>query len=310
VPGGTATWSFAGDANYNTTTGTAAIAISKAPSTTTTVGAGPFTYDTTTHAGGSGTATGAGDLSTSATSLTYTGDQVNAGTYYVTAHYAGDANHSASDGAPVGIAINKATSSVIVTCPTGGTTYTGSVLTPCTATVTGAGGLNQSLAVTYANNVNPGTANASAAFAGDANHLGNSSSNTFAITYGLCNVSVGPGGVILQPINSDGTSVFSRKGGSTIPVKFRVCDATGHPISNGAAVFAGNGGAMTLLGAVRGTVDVVNEPGVSAIPDAAFRYSDGQWIFNMATSNLTQGTTYTFGINLASGNIPFRVGVR
>ena len=28
-----------------------------------------------------------------------TGDQVNAGTYHVTAHYGGDANHEASDGA-------------------------------------------------------------------------------------------------------------------------------------------------------------------------------------------------------------------
>ena len=78
-----------------------AIVINKATSTTTTVGAGPFTYDTTTHAGGSGTVTGAGGLSTSATSLTYTGDQINAGTYYVTAHYAGDANHEPSDGAVV-----------------------------------------------------------------------------------------------------------------------------------------------------------------------------------------------------------------
>ena len=57
------------------------------------MGAGPFAYDGTTHTGGSGTVTGVGGLSTSATSLSYTGDQVNAGTYYVTAHYAGDANH-------------------------------------------------------------------------------------------------------------------------------------------------------------------------------------------------------------------------
>lgn len=59
--------------------------------------------------------TGAGGLSTSATSLTYTGDQVDAGTYFVTAHYAGDANHLASDGAAVAITINKANATVIVT---------------------------------------------------------------------------------------------------------------------------------------------------------------------------------------------------
>ena len=186
----------------------------------------------------------------------------------------------------------------------------GSPLTPCTAAVTGAGGLNQSISVTYVNNINPGTAGATAAFAGDANHDGSNGSSTFAITYGVCSAAFGPGGVILQPINSDGSSVFFRKGGSTIPVKFRVCDAVGNPISNPSAVFGVSNGSLTLLSAVRGTVDVVNEPGISDIPDAAFRYSSGQWIFNMATTNLAQGTTYTFGITLASGNIVFRVGLK
>jgi hypothetical protein len=114
----------------------------------------------------------------------------------------------------------------------------------------------------------------------------------------------------LQPINTDGTSVFQRKGGSTIPVKFRVCDASGNPISNPTAVFAPSTAALTLLGAVRGTVSTVNEDGEMVIPDAAFRYSGGQWIFNMATSNLNQGSTYQFRINLAAGNITFAVGVK
>src|SRR5207237_148607 len=101
---------YPGDANHPASDGAAvAIVIKKASSLTTTIGASPFTYDGTSHAGGSGTVTGAGGLSTSATSLTYSGDQVGAGTYFVTAHYAGDANHDASDGAAVGIVINKAT---------------------------------------------------------------------------------------------------------------------------------------------------------------------------------------------------------
>src|SRR6185369_12632674 len=102
--------SGAATANFNAASNTQSVTIAKAASTTTTVGAGPFVYDGTTHAGGSGTVTGAGGLSTSATSLTYTGDQVNAGSYYVTAHYAGDANHLPSDGKPAAITINKATS--------------------------------------------------------------------------------------------------------------------------------------------------------------------------------------------------------
>jgi hypothetical protein len=301
---------YAGDANHEASDGAAVvIVINKAPSTTTTVGDGPFTYDNTTHAGGSGTVTGAGALSTSATSVTYTGDQINAGTYYVTAHYAGDANHDASDGAAVAIVINKATSTTTIACPSN-VTYTGLALTPCTATVAGVGGLNQPVNVTYLNNTNPGTGTANASYSGDANHQVSSDTKTFAITYGLCSAAVGAGGVILQPINSDGTSVFARKGGSTLPVKFRVCDASGNPISDPAAVFAGTGGSLTMLSAVRGTVDVVNEPGVMEIPDAAFRFSGNQWVFNMATSNLAQGTTYTFRINLASGSILFRAGIK
>jgi hypothetical protein len=107
---------YAGDANHLESDGVAvAITISKATSTTTTGGAGPFVYDGTAHNGGSGTVTGAGGLNTSATSLTYTGDQVNAGTYYVIAHYAGDANHFGSDGAAVAIIIAKANATVVVT---------------------------------------------------------------------------------------------------------------------------------------------------------------------------------------------------
>jgi hypothetical protein len=130
------------------------------------------------------------------------------------------------------------------------------------------------------------------------------------ITYGTCSGSV-PG--ILPPINSDGTSVYQRKGGSTIPVKFQVCDAFGNPISNPSAVFGPNGGAtITMLSAVRGTVDTVNEVGVNTIPDAGFRYTGGQWIFNMATTNLAAGTTYTFRINLAydPASIVFKIGVK
>jgi len=176
--------------------------------------------------------------------------------------------------------------------------------------VTGAGGLNQSLAVSYTSNTYPGTASADASYVGDSNHTSSSNSKTFSIGYGACSPAAGPGGVVLQPINTDGSSVFQRKGGSTIPVKFRVCDASGNPIANAVAVFAGTGGSLTMLSAVRGTIDGVNEAGTTDIPDAAFRYSGGQWVYNMATNNLTQGTTYQFRINLAAGNIIFSVGVK
>jgi hypothetical protein len=94
-------------------------------------------------------------------------------------------------------------------------------------------------------------------------------------------------------------------------VKFRLCAANGSVISNPAAVFAGTGGQLTMLSAVRGTIENVNETGATDIPDAAFRFDgSSQWIFNMATSNLSSGNTYLFRINLANGSIQFVVGVK
>ena len=164
--------------------------------------------------------------------------------------------------------------------------------------------------------LNPGasqvlTVNFSPADMADYNNAG---PKTVAINvgYGMCSAAVGPGGVILPPINSDGTSVYNRKGGSTIPVKFRVCNASGASISNPAVVFAGTGGTLTMLSAVRGTIDNINETTGTDIPDVAFRWDGQQWIFNMATNNLTSGSTYAFRINLAyaPASITFVVGVK
>jgi hypothetical protein len=69
-----------------------------------------------------------------------------------------------------------------------------------------------------------------------------------------------------------------------------------------------------MLGAVRGTVDNINETPNVDIADVAFRWdaSGQQWIFNMATGNLTSGSTYQFRINLANStqSITFVVGVK
>jgi len=115
--------------------------------------------------------------------------------------------------------------------------------------------------------------------------------------------------VILPPINANGTSVF--KQGSTVPVKFTVCDANGNPIGpDPSAVFATGYGSVTLINTVRGTVDNINETTYTDIPDSAFRWSTNQWIFNLSTSNLTKGTTDTFRIILRSGYIEFTVGLK
>jgi hypothetical protein len=64
-------------------------------------------------------------------------------------------------------------------------------LTPCTASASGAGGLNVGLTVDYINNVLAGTATANASYAGDANHLPSSGSATFVITGQAFNFVIG-----------------------------------------------------------------------------------------------------------------------
>jgi hypothetical protein len=128
------------------------------------------------------------------------------------------------------------------------------------------------------------------------------------IGYGTC-IGGNPNHQILPPINVDGSSVW--KVGSTVPVKFTLCDANGNPISDPAAVFATGMGSITLINTVRGTVDNVNEATYTDIPDVAFRWSGGQWIFNMATGNLQKNNTYTFRINLKDGSyIQFSAGTK
>jgi hypothetical protein len=246
-------------------------------------------------------------------STTYTDGSPVSGSPYATSCSGGvDGNYSIGYVAGT-VSVNKANATIVVT------PYSVAYdALPHTATVTSITGVNGETGATVGavdvsgtTHTLPGAYNNDPwSFAGTANYNNANGTVNDSIGYGTCAAGYGPGGVILQPINSDGTSVYSRKGGSTIPVKFTVCDAFGMPISNPAAVFAGTGGTITMLSAVRGTVDVVNEPGVSAIPDVAFRWAGDKWIFNMATSNLTAGTTYTYRINLAFGSITFRVGVK
>ena len=124
------------------------------------------------------------------------------------------------------------------------------------------------------------------------------------IGYGTCSGS-DPGGVILPPINNDGSSVYKRKAGSTIPVKFKVCDANGNSISDPNVVFqTGCCGSVNMTSRMRGTVESVNEAGETSIPDVAFRYTGDHWQFNMDSGNLDAGYTYTFVITLRVRQYP------
>jgi hypothetical protein len=116
-----------------------------------------------------------------------------------------------------------------------------------------------------------------------------------------------PGHQILEPVNVEGSSVFKQK--STVPAKFRVCDANG--------VSIGTPGLVTgffLIAKIAGTVTTtVNETVLSTTPDTAFRWdaAEQQWIFNISTKNLAANTTYAYRISLNDGTgIDFRFGVK
>jgi len=166
----------AGNYTFNTTA-TATANITKADSTTTITCPANVTYTGSPLTPCSASVTGAGGLNQALT-VTYT-NNTDAGTATAIASFAGDSNHNGSSDSKT-FTIDKAGSTTLVTCPAN-VTYTGSPLTPCSASVTGAGGLNQALTVNYSNNTNAGTATASATFDGDANHTGSSDSKNFAI---------------------------------------------------------------------------------------------------------------------------------
>src|SRR5207237_2390554 len=87
---------------------------------------------------------------------------------------------------------------------------------------------------------------------------------------------------IQQPVTTAVSAAYASmsvfKAGSTIPLKFRVCDANGNSI--------GTPGVVTsfTMSATYGVVSGVNEAIVSTTPDSAFRWdSTGQqWIFNIS----------------------------
>lgn len=133
-------------------------------------------------------------------------------------------------------------------------------------------------------------------------------SQTFAVLYATGDCLGSPGHQTLQPINADGSSSF--KQGSTIPLKFRVCDVNGVSIGASGAVATPN--APQLYQTTSGAPSV-NEDAVSTTPDTAFRWSptDQQWIFNLGTKNLAGGKTYFYRINLNDGTaIEFSFALR
>jgi hypothetical protein len=172
-------WTFTDvTGNYNDDAGSVADRITKATSSTIVTCPASITYDGSAQEPCSATVTGAGGLSESLT-VSYS-NNTNAGTASASASYPGDANHFGSDDAE-SFTIDKASSTTTVTCEAGPHVFTGFTITPCSANVTGAGGLDDPVTVSYSNNTNAGTASASASYPGDANHFSSEDTKSFEI---------------------------------------------------------------------------------------------------------------------------------
>jgi hypothetical protein len=174
----TASALFAGDDNHTSSSQSKDFTIFKAASTTTLNCPASVTYNGSAQTPCTVSTTGAGGLSTTV-AIQYA-NNTNAGTATASANYDGDENHTGSS-ASQNFVIEKAATTTTVTCGAGPFMYNGLAQEPCSASVTGAGGLNQSLAVSYSNNINAGTATASASYAESANYLASSNSANFTI---------------------------------------------------------------------------------------------------------------------------------
>ncbi len=178
---------YPGDTNHTGSTGTGSFTIEQAPSTTLVMCPASRTYTGSPLEACSASATGAGISTPVPVAVEYT-DNTNVGTARANATYPGDANHTGSTHAGT-FTIEKAASTTVVTCPAT-LVYTGGAQTPCTAQVTGAGGLDEAVSVTHTDNINAGTAGASATYAGDDNHLGSTGTRSFTITRAPTTVTV------------------------------------------------------------------------------------------------------------------------
>ncbi|HYV98531.1 MAG TPA: MBG domain-containing protein [Gemmatimonadaceae bacterium] len=137
---------------------------------------GTFVFDNAAHPGSGACSNGL------APALSYSNGAppLAAGTYTLTVTCGGGGTFTQTT-ASAPIVILPATPVVKVTCPSSPLVFAGSALTPCSATVTGPA-LNTSASPTYVNNIDAGTATASAAVTAAGNYGAASASATFSIT--------------------------------------------------------------------------------------------------------------------------------
>ena len=205
----TASYSYPGDATHGASADSTTFDITKADPVCAVSGYSG-TYDGSAH-GASGSCTGVLAETLSGLSLGSSFTNVPGGTANwaftdVTGNYTDDSGS-------VGITITKADTTTTVTCPAG-VVYDGTPQTPCSATVTGPG-LSTSIAVSYLDNTDAGTATASASYAGGSNHNASSDSTTFDIAQAdqvidfpaLPNVNEGSSSFVLAATSDSGLPI-------------------------------------------------------------------------------------------------------
>lgn len=173
----------------------------------------------------------------------------------------------------VQLTVRRRPTTTIVQCPPT-VVYTGAPQTPCSATVTGAG-LSAAVPVTYTNNVNFGTASATAAYAGDVNYLPSTASATFDIVGELLGTSGNDAGgadlVRINPVTGASTPIG--------PVGPFVMPGIAYDASTG-KLFGGRGAGTPWFYVVNPTTGVATLIGDSGLGFAALsaltpRRSDG-----------------------------------
>src|SRR3954447_2293947 len=276
---------FAGTSTRGDSAGTGALTIDRAGSMTV-VTCTDQTFTGSPLEPCDASAQGAGGLD-EPLDVTY-GDNTDAGTAHASASFPGDANHEPSDSSAA-FDIGRAASAVDVDCPAT-LLFTGAEQEPCTASVTGAGGLDEPVRVDYADNV-LGTAGGSATYDGDGNHTGDSSSAGFRIVFAWSGFD--------QPLEGRGAgaAVNGFKAGQTIPVKFVIADAGGTIVRQAASPgFARSGNLGSCAAPLSSDALPLSTPG----GDTAFAWDGSAYHLNWSTKGLSAGL-YRVSAKLADG---------
>ena len=281
----TASAAYAETGNHLASSDSKTFTIAKAPTTTTvTCGAGPFTYDGSAKTPCSAGVTGPAGLDRPVT-VAYA-DNTNAGEATASAAYAETGNYLASGDSKT-FTIGKAPTTAAVSCPAS-VTHTGSAIEPCSAIVTGAGGLNEAVTIIYTNNVDVGTATANATYAESRNHKSSTDSKTFNITTACRSA-----GTFQAPIKDGVRNIV--KHGNVVPVKLRFADCNGNALGDRTL-------SIRLVAGVVNGEDVAD--GAETIPTSTsaadttgiMRFLDSHHMYNLTTKGLTAGSAYTIVI--------------